>query len=404
MSRSVVVVSMRCGDWLEPCLASVRDQADQVVVVDNGSAGAEVSVLARRFGATVVRNGENQGFAGGANRGIRQATGDVVALLNDDAVAGPSWLDDAEGALADPSVAAVTPKVLLEGWYGQVVPSEDAWHAPADSRPLGRRLTSVRHGGTEVLDRLVGPGIHRLESGVVEGRPARWRWTRPGKPYFVPLSGPAPGATVTLDGEEEVAVSAVCRLVNNTGLFLRSDGYAGDHGLESPDDGRFDQPRETFGTSGTAMVSRAEVLDRVGLFPEPFFAYYEDADWSWRARRQGLRLVYRPASSVSHRRSVTSVATLGARVRVLGERNRLLTLVRNAPGGIMAREVRRRIVDGPDHGIRRDMVAHLPWALTSRAQLSRRSSVDTAEVWDRWAGADVVWDDGPCQPKTGTGG
>jgi hypothetical protein len=101
---------------------------------------------------------------------------------------------------------------------------------------------------------------------------------------------------------------------------------------------------------------------------------------------------------------VTSVATLGARVRVLGERNRLLTLVRNAPGGIMAREVRRRIVDGPDHGIRRDMVAHLPWALTSRAQLSRRSSVGTAEVWNRWAGADVAWDDGPCQPKTGTGG
>jgi GT2 family glycosyltransferase len=404
MSRSVVVVSMRCGDWLEPCLGSVREQADQLVVVDNGSAGAEVSVLARRFGATVVRNGENRGFAGGANRGIRQAIGDIVALLNDDAVAGPSWLDEAEDALADRSVAAVTPKVLLEGWYGQVVPSEEAWSAPGDSRQLGRRLTSVRHEGTEVLDRLVGPGVHRLESGVVEGQPARWRWTRPGKPYYVPLSGPISEATVVLDGDEEVTVSAVCRLVNNTGLFLRSDGYSGDHGLESPDDGRWDQPREIFGTSGTAMAARAEVLDRVGLFPEPFFAYYEDTDWSWRARRLGLRLVYRPGSSVSHRRSVTSEVTLGARVRVLGERNRLLTLVRNAPARVMAREVRRRIVDGPDHGIRRGMLAHLPWALTSRSQLTRRSSVGTGEIWDRWAGADVSWDDGPCRPEDSVGG
>ncbi len=402
MSRSVVVVSMRCGDWLEPCLDSVRDQADQVVVVDNGSEGAEVSVLARRFGATVVRNGENQGFAGGANRGVRQATGDVVALLNDDAVAGSAWLDEAEDALSDPSVGAVTPKVLLEGWYGQVVPSEEGWSASGDSRVLGRRLTSVRHEGTEVLDRVVGPGIHRLESGRVDGQMGRWRWTRPGKPYFVPIPGPTPGATVVLDGDEEVTVSAVCRLVNNTGLFLRSDGYSGDHGLESPDDGRWDQPREIFGTSGTAMVVRSEVLGRVGLFPEPFFAYYEDADWSWRARRLGLRVVYRPGSSVSHRRSVTSEVALGARVRVLGERNRLLTLVRNAPGRVMAGEVRRRIVDGPDHGVRRGMLSHLPWALASRTQLTRRSTVSAGAVWDRWAGADVSWDDGPCTVKDAT--
>ena len=93
MSRSVVVVSLRAGDWLEPCLESVRDQADQLVVVDNGSAGSEVSEVGRRFGALVVRNRDNQGFAGGANQGIRQATGEVVALLNDDAVAEATWLD-----------------------------------------------------------------------------------------------------------------------------------------------------------------------------------------------------------------------------------------------------------------------------------------------------------------------
>ena len=332
MSRSVVIVSLRAGDWLDPCLRSVRDQADQLVVVDNGSAGAEVTDVARRFGATVVRSPDNQGFAGGANLGIEGATGDVVALLNDDAVADPAWLDHAEEALADPSVAGVAPKVLLDGWYGQVIPTEDAWFAPSDARPLGRRLTSVRLAGEDVLERLVGPGVHRLESGVVDGRPETWRWTRPGKPYFVPLPGPEPGAAVTVNGET-LTLTTVCRLVNNAGLFLRSDGYSGDHGLESPDDGRWDDPRETFGVSGTAMAVRADVFERVGRFAGPFFAYYEDTDWSWRARRLGLRLQYQPASSVSHRRSVTSGQTLGARVRVLGERNRLLSLVRDAPPG-----------------------------------------------------------------------
>ena len=94
----------------------------------------------------------------------------------------------------------------------------------------------------------------------------RWRWTRPGKPYFIPLPGPDPGCDRhPSTAGSRLTVSAVCRLINNTGLFLRSDGYSGDHGLESPDDGRWDRPRETFGTSGTAMVVRAEVLERVGL-------------------------------------------------------------------------------------------------------------------------------------------
>jgi hypothetical protein len=322
----------------------------------------------------------------------------VVAVLNDDAVADPSWLDVCEEALGDPSVAAVTPKVLLEGWYGQLLATGDAWYAPSDERPLGRQLTSVTHAGEELLDRLVGAGVHRLESARIEGGESRWRWTRPGRPYYVPLPGPDAGATVLINGSEQVTVDAVCRLVNNAGLFLRSDGYAGDHGLECPDDGRWDRARETFGATGTAMAARAEVLNRVGLFAEPFFAYYEDADWSWRARRHGLRVVYEPGTSVSHRRSVTSVRTLGDRVRILGERNRLLTLVRNAPAGVLSRQVWRRVADGPDHGIRRGMLAQLPWALGTRAALARASTVGTEEVWRRWAGVDVTWDDGPCAP------
>jgi GT2 family glycosyltransferase len=404
MSRSVVVVSLEAGAWLEECLTSVRDQTDQLIVVDNGSPGSRVSGVGQRFGATVVRNRVNQGFTGGVNQGIRTATGDVVALLNDDAVAEPTWLAGAEAALSVPSVAAVTPKVLLQGWFGQVNLSDEAWYAPSDARPLGRQLTSVCYGGEELLDRLVGPGVHRLESGLDRGQPAQWRWTRPGKPFYVPLASSTPLGPITINGREELTCSVVCRLINNTGLYLRSDGYAGDHGLESPDDGRWDHRREIFGVSGTAMVTRAETLSRVGLFADPFFAYYEDADWSWRARRLGLELVYAPSASVSHRRSATSGPTLGTRVRVLGERNRLLCMVRNAPRPDAAGEVKRSITAGPDYGVRRGLLGLLPWALATRAQLERRSALSRTEVWDRWADADITWDDLPCAAGDGSGG
>lgn len=61
---SVVVVSYRPGDWLAPCLASALAQAGEVVVVDNGSEGAQASAVASSAGAKVVRSPVNLGFAG----------------------------------------------------------------------------------------------------------------------------------------------------------------------------------------------------------------------------------------------------------------------------------------------------------------------------------------------------
>jgi GT2 family glycosyltransferase len=373
----------------------VREQADELIVVDNGSAQGEVSEVGRRFGATVVHSRVNRGFSGGVNQGLREARGSVVAILNDDAVADPDWLSKAETSLSDSRVAAVAPKVLLDGWYVEIRPTEEAWFAPGDDRALGRQLFSVQRDGDEVLDRLVGPGVHGLEQGEVEGRPRQWRWTRPPKPCYVPVPDGHWSGELAINGEDHIDGGAPCRLLNNAGLYLRSDGYSGDLGLGSPDDGRWDRPHEPFGMSGTAVVIRASALATIGLFADPFFAYYEDTDWSWRARRLGHRLVYDPSATVSHRRSATSVQTLGAKVRILGERNRLLCMVRNAPYDIAAREVRRRIVDGPDHGIRRGMARLLPWAAASRVRLSQRASLGADEVWRTWAGTDVEWDDSP---------
>jgi glycosyltransferase involved in cell wall biosynthesis len=163
MSSSVVIVSYRPGDWLEACIASVIDQADQVIVVDNGSAGETASGLAKKFGADVVRARSNRGFAGGFNLGLRAVRGDVVAVLNDDAVADPSWLARATEPLEDRTVAAVTPKVLLAGWWGEVLIDDATWTAPGDARRLGRRVTSITVNGADVLERSFGAGLHPLE-------------------------------------------------------------------------------------------------------------------------------------------------------------------------------------------------------------------------------------------------
>jgi hypothetical protein len=256
----------------------------------------------------------------------------------------------------------------------------------------------VTVAGTEVLEDLVGPGVHRLEQSESGGDRRRWRWTTGSGSFFVPLADPGLSGEVRVNGAP-VEVGAVTELINNAGCYLRADGYAGDYALEAPDDGRWDRPAERFGLSGTALATRADVVGRLGGMASEFFAYYEDIDWSWRARLAGLRLVYDPRASVHHRRSVTSGGT--ARVRLLAERNRLLCAVRNAPPEVAGRMLWRRVAEGPGEGVRREVARMLPWAVASRVRLRRRQVLGIREVWDRWAGVGVSWNSGSGAPGPG---
>jgi GT2 family glycosyltransferase len=379
----VVIVSYRPGDWLAPCIASVIELADEVVVVDNGSADALASTLAVSAGASVIRSPRNLGFAGGVDLGVSKAGGSVIALLNDDAVAAPDWLERSCAVLEDQSIAAVGPKVLLSGWFREVVLDDAPWRAPGDTRELGRQIRSVRSDGSEVLDRVVGTGVHTLETDGAD----RWRWTAGPVPFYVPVDDP--GAEVQVDGGTR-GVGQACRVVNSAGMYLRSDGYAGDIGIGSGDDGRFDRATDRFGVSFTAVALRRAAWDLVGPLARPYFAYYEDVDWCWRAQLAGLRIRYDPSSSVVHRWSATSGGATAPWVRVLAESNRTLTIARNAPRSRAAEHLRWRWHDGPGGGVRSRVVRHMPWALAARAVARHRLWRRAPEsVWSEWQGRDA---------------
>ncbi|HRY82528.1 MAG TPA: glycosyltransferase family 2 protein [Candidatus Moranbacteria bacterium] len=52
--------------------------------------------------------------------------------------------------------------------------------------------------------------------------------------------------------------------------------------------------------SGCAMLIRAEVFRRIGLFDEKYFLYWEDADFSFRAKKEGYRLAVCLKSRILH--------------------------------------------------------------------------------------------------------
>jgi GT2 family glycosyltransferase len=61
-----------------------------------------------------------------------------------------------------------------------------------------------------------------------------------------------------------------------------------------------------FGASGGATLYRAEMLRDVGLFDEDFFAYYEDADISFRAQLADWKVRYTSEAIAYHKQGATS--------------------------------------------------------------------------------------------------
>jgi len=112
-----VIVNWNRKELLRACLTSLQRQENVVfetIVVDNGSADGSSEMAEIEFGARVIRNRENRGFCAANNQGIAAASGDFLALLNNDAEAEPGWLAALQCACAAaPDVGMAASKVLV---------------------------------------------------------------------------------------------------------------------------------------------------------------------------------------------------------------------------------------------------------------------------------------------------
>jgi len=61
-----------------------------------------------------------------------------------------------------------------------------------------------------------------------------------------------------------------------------------------------DKIAEVEAVSGSCMFIRREVIDQIGYLDEQFFAYQEDADFCFRARRAGWKIYYVPTAEITH--------------------------------------------------------------------------------------------------------
>jgi glycosyltransferase involved in cell wall biosynthesis len=127
---SIVVCTRDRLYSLEHCLQKLR-QLDyplyEVVVVDNCSQDTRVKQVVVESGFRYVRE-DNPGLDWARNRGIRESLYEIIAFIDDDALATPGWLRGIASGFADSEVMAVT---------GLVLPNEIESQAQSDFEAYG---------------------------------------------------------------------------------------------------------------------------------------------------------------------------------------------------------------------------------------------------------------------------
>lgn len=88
-------------------------------------------------------------------------------------------------------------------------------------------------------------------------------------------------------------------LADDAGDYVTLLGFACKRG-DGMKASRYTRPCRVFSACGGAALYRKSILDKIGLFDETFFAYFEDVDISWRANSLGYKNVYCPTAKCYH--------------------------------------------------------------------------------------------------------
>jgi GT2 family glycosyltransferase len=94
---SVIIANWNGRELLRACLDSLTRQTlsdIEVLVVDNGSTDSSQDMVKAEFpGAILIALERNTGFCHANNVGIKAAQGEYIALLNNDTLVAPNWLE-----------------------------------------------------------------------------------------------------------------------------------------------------------------------------------------------------------------------------------------------------------------------------------------------------------------------
>lgn len=348
----IVVLNYDGGDMTMRCIESLEgldwpEDRLEIVLVDNASIDGLVWKIPRTHPQIrVIESLVNEGFARGNNLAMADLDGvDFVALVNNDAFVEPNWLREMLSGFDNDRVGATCSKMLFDRQFAgfQVTPDNGSVE-----------IVEVTIGGDDITSQMLVS-----ENVRSDGAPRPTLSTEGRGSLYIPLnnSESLPTFTVRIRADQpvrasiktsfldivvdvdqtELTLEIPCngpeRVINNAGGGIFDGLHGGDIGFKELDLGQFDTASEPFSFCGGAVVFRSQFLKDVGLFDASFFLYYEDLDLAWRGRFKGWTYKYVPGARVFHAHAYSS-GEWSPFFMFWVDRNRRLTLVKNAPFAI----------------------------------------------------------------------
>jgi GT2 family glycosyltransferase/tetratricopeptide (TPR) repeat protein len=156
---TIVIPAWNAWEHTERCLESLRPtlrEADQVVVVDNGSTDDTRASLGSYGWVEVVANDENRGFACACNQGAVRARGGIVVFLNSDTIVSSGWLDELLAPFEMGDVGAVGPRSDNVSGKQKVMAVPDPQEDPRAFVEFAEAWRTTHLGQTTEARRLIG--------------------------------------------------------------------------------------------------------------------------------------------------------------------------------------------------------------------------------------------------------
>jgi len=92
----------------------------------------------------------------------------------------------------------------------------------------------------------------------------------------------------------------------------------------------FSEPADVDFVIGCGMLMSRTAIEDIGLLDEEYFAYHEDVDWCYRARKKGYRVVYVPDAVLVHKGSKSTGGGYTSPIMYFAGRNSVLFVKKHA--------------------------------------------------------------------------
>ena len=113
---AIAVLNWNGRTWLEKFLPALVEHSNEasIFVIDNNSSDDSVIFLTNNYpNVSIIRNGNNGGYAKGYNDGLNKINAQYFVLVNSDIEVTKGWIDPIISLMdSDPKIAACQPKIL----------------------------------------------------------------------------------------------------------------------------------------------------------------------------------------------------------------------------------------------------------------------------------------------------